>query len=129
MLENVEMLSKSLIYLIFFFGISSQSKEKIDPAFEVPKNHFFSFLKKESLANFCDHKGYFRTCFDITNSSCDEDVVAQIDECKKNLKIPDSFDVIDISTHSQNIGECVGKGLETKWTERKKGTRECAKRL
>ncbi|GEM_PF-6835609 len=99
------------------------------PGMTANKDELLKFLREESPKQFCDEKGYFIKCFDIVESQCPEETQTSFDGCKQSVIVPEKFDVLEIEDYSAKLGECVGIDLEKKWTERKRGSRECKKRF
>ena len=118
-----------IVSIASFAKTSKKDKPYILPDMLVNKNEFIKFLRDESPKDFCNEKSYFIKCFDVVESQCPDDVKASFDVCKKSVKIPDKFDVLEIDLYSSKLGECVGTDIERQWIERKKGSRECRQRF
>lgn len=114
----------------FFFSSAKANKSTYETqGFTISKEDFFAFLRKESPEDLCEKKSYFQACFDITLNTCKGEAKKQLDECRLRSQVPRIFDVIELEHYAEIIGQCIGVGLEKKWIEEKKDSRECKKRF
>jgi hypothetical protein len=125
-----------LLWLIAgnLFAASSVEKKTgknpyFTPGFDVSREHFFDFLRKEAPKDFCSSDSYFVKCFTVKESSCPREVQHQIDLCHNSVRVPEKFDVLDIDANAEQIGSCVGVNLEKKWHDYKLEAKECRERL
>jgi hypothetical protein len=117
-------------FLIFLIaGNAIATNPYATPGFDVSRERFFDFLRKEAPQEFCASDSHFMKCFSVTNGDCSKEVQRQIDQCHNSLRVPEKFDVLDVDAQAERIGACVGNNLQKKWQAQKAETSECRQRL
>ena len=108
-------------------GLALVFSSQVD-ALEVSKDQWVDSMKTELPVMFCKPAGFYKQCFCITATECEEAAVSAVRSCLSDLdsKIPDLLvQPKDGRYWSEKVGACGGAAYELSLKEKRISSEKC----
>ncbi len=99
-------------YLLFFLMALPALNATADPYY-LSREEYLRRVRRELKTTLCEASGYLRTCTNLRDDKCYDQVSRVNDLCIAKMKIPEKIDPFDTGlTYGNELGQCVGAKLE-----------------
>jgi len=113
-----------LVCCLAFFVVGSQAK-----ATTISKEDWITTMQTLIAENLCQKKGYFLSCWKISQKECKGTISDVVESCSKKIKkMPEEFDMDseEGNEFANKVGTCTGLAFVTEYADRSITSKKCS---